>query len=73
MTTAFGAKAPPYTMVLDLDRKIRDFPVPNYLQPSCNELEMPAPAQELIMQRYIVLASKEASASDTDFTISVSL
>lgn len=61
MTTAFGAKVPPYTMILDLDRKIRDFPVPRYLQPNCNELEMPSPTQELIMQRFIVLSTKEAS------------
>ncbi|KZP04663.1 hypothetical protein FIBSPDRAFT_1054535 [Athelia psychrophila] len=61
MTTAFGAKVPPYTMVLDLDRKIRDFPVPSYLQPNCNELEMPSPTQELIIQRFIVLSSKEAT------------
>ena len=61
MTSAFGAKMPPYPAVLDLDRKIRDFPVPKYLQPICASIEDSPPRQELTMQRWIVLSSKEAS------------
>lgn len=61
MATAFGATMPPYSTVLDLDRKIRDFPVPKYLQPNCDPNEQPMPKPELIMQRWIVLSSKEAS------------
>jgi len=63
MTTAFGARMPPYTAILDLDRKIRDFPVPKYLQPRCDAFEDPPPTPELIMQRWIVLSFKEASKS----------
>jgi hypothetical protein len=52
---------PPYSTVLELDRKIRDFPVPKYLQPNCDQNEQPEPSPELRMQRWIVLSSKEAS------------
>jgi len=61
MTTAFGARLPPYSMILDLDRKIRDFPVPKYLQPNCDELENPYPTPHLIMQRWIILSFKEST------------
>ncbi|KAG2107871.1 hypothetical protein BD769DRAFT_1630572 [Suillus cothurnatus] len=37
MVNAFGAKTPTYSTILELDRKIRDFPVPPHLQPRCNE------------------------------------
>lgn len=60
MTTAFGVKMPPYITILDLDRKIRDFPIPSHLRPNCHdspELEPP----ELHMRRWWVLSSKEAS------------
>ncbi|EJD07479.1 uncharacterized protein FOMMEDRAFT_115738 [Fomitiporia mediterranea MF3/22] len=62
---AFGAKAPSYQTILQLDRKLRAFPVPSVLQvagfgnsdpgsehPSVNSLG-------LIMQRHIVLAIRE--------------
>ena len=63
MTTAFGAKMPPYAIILDLDRKIRDFPTPRYLLPNCEVNESPRPSKELIIQRWIVLSSKETSTS----------
>ena len=71
MATAFGAKMPPYSIVLDLDRKIRDFPVPKYLQPNCDPAEDPPPPPELIMQRWIVLSSKEASKSGSHATMGI--
>ena len=61
MTTALGAKLPPYSIVLDLDRKIRDFPTPKYLLLNCDINESPVPSKQLAMQRWIVLSSKEAS------------
>lgn len=61
MTTAFGARLPPYSTILELDRKIRDFPVPKYLQPNCDVAEDPPPSPELTMQRWNVLSFKEAS------------
>jgi hypothetical protein len=64
MTTAFGARLPPYSVILDLDRKIRDFPVPKYLQPNCDELENPSPTPHLVMQRWIILSFKESSKSE---------
>jgi hypothetical protein len=51
-------------MILDLDRKIRDFPVPKYLQPNCNELENPTVTPHLVMQRWIILSFKESSKSE---------
>lgn len=36
MVNAFGAKIPTYSTILELDRKIRDFPVPPHLQPRCD-------------------------------------
>lgn len=51
---------PPYSTVLDLDRKIRDFPVPKYLQPDCGEGEKDC-SSELIMQRWVVHSYKEST------------
>jgi hypothetical protein len=65
MSTAFGAKMPPYLTVLELDRKIRDFPVPVYLRPICETGTPPVPDSdelpEVHMQRWWVLSNKEAS------------
>ncbi|KAK0185178.1 hypothetical protein F5146DRAFT_1105813 [Armillaria mellea] len=49
MGAAFGVKVPAYTAILDLDRKIRDFPVPLRFRP----------CQVHYMQRWMVLMSKE--------------
>lgn len=60
MSTAFGCKIPPYTTVIDLDRKVRDFPIPWRLRVKCGlEDEFQAPSVRL--QRWIVMASKESS------------
>lgn len=61
MTTAFGAKTPPYSTVVDLDRKIRDFPMPWRMHVNCGQPEECSPSNTLRMQRWIVVASKEAS------------
>ena len=63
---AFGAKTPSYTTVLQLDRKLRAFPVPPNLQ--VPGFGSPASAAEsrqdgvpLMLQRHIVLAIREMS------------
>ncbi len=61
MTTAFGAKTPQYTTVLELDRKIRDFPAPWRLRIKCGLMEEYEPTKAVHMQRWFVMACKEAS------------
>lgn len=64
---AFGAKTPGYQTILQLDRKLRAFPVPPVLQvagfgnsdPNANHLAVDSLG--LIMQRHIVLAIREMS------------
>ncbi|KAJ3547759.1 hypothetical protein NM688_g5369 [Phlebia brevispora] len=61
MTTAFGAKTPPYSTVLELDRKIRDFPVPWRLRIKCGMNEESEPTKAIFMQRWFVMSCKEAT------------
>lgn len=65
---AFGAKTPSYTTVLQLDRKLRAFPVPPNLQvpgfgnsASSSELCRNQDSVSLMLQRHIVLAIREMS------------
>ncbi|KAK0209213.1 fungal-specific transcription factor domain-containing protein [Desarmillaria ectypa] len=59
MGAAFGVKVPAYTVILDLDRKIRDFPVPLRFRPCTNYgSELLRPIH--YMQRWVVLVSKES-------------
>jgi hypothetical protein len=63
---AFGAKTPTYATVLQLDRKMRAFPVPPILQVAGFGSSEPRPGgfPETIMltlQRHIVLAIREMS------------
>ncbi len=61
MTTAFGAKTPHYSTVVELDRKIRDFPMPWRMRSKCGQNEDRDPSSSLRMQRWVVMAYKEAS------------
>lgn len=63
MSTAFGAKTPSYSTVIDLDRKIRDFPIPSILSAKCGQVEDTDPGRFVHVQRYLVMASKEISTS----------
>lgn len=62
---AFGAKTPTYKTVLQLDRKLRSFPVPSQLQIAgfggtetrANNYSDSVP---LILQRHTVLALRES-------------
>ncbi|KAF8909503.1 fungal-specific transcription factor domain-containing protein [Mucidula mucida] len=56
MSAAFGSKVPPYSVVVDLDRKIRDFPVPSELQACSTTGDQSAIHY---MRRWLVLMYKE--------------
>jgi len=65
---AFGAKTPSYATVLQLDRKLRAFPVPHNLQVpgfgnsvSASESRRDQDNVSLMLQRHIVLAIREMS------------
>ncbi|KIJ66602.1 hypothetical protein HYDPIDRAFT_26938 [Hydnomerulius pinastri MD-312] len=60
MVNAFGTKIPTYNMILELDRKIRDFPIPPHLQPRC-EKDGPKSPIAAQLQRLYVLTSKEVT------------
>ena len=71
---AFGAKTPTYATVLQLDRKMRAFPVPPILQVAGfgNSESRPGGFPETIMltlQRHIVLAIREMSTSHSFFSL----
>jgi hypothetical protein len=66
---AFGAKTPTYATVLQLDRKLRAFPVPPILQVvgfGSTDTSVQGNYHDtvmIILQRHIVLAIREMSAS----------
>ena len=77
---AFGAKTPSYQTILQLDRKLRAFPVPSVLQIAGFGSSPNAAAVDesgmmiahpdslgLIMQRHIVLAIREMSKFFFDY------
>ena len=71
---AFGAKTPTYATVLQLDRKLRAFPVPPILQVAeFGNSEGQANFPETVMltlQRHIVLAIREMSTlNSTPFAV----
>ncbi|TFK42263.1 hypothetical protein BDQ12DRAFT_710525 [Crucibulum laeve] len=62
VATAFGAKQPAYKTILDLDRKVRDFYVPEQWRPICSQdgsghYEMP----HMPIRRWLVLWAKEST------------
>ena len=64
---AFGAKMPTYSTVLQLDRKLRAFPVPQLLQiagfgSTDTRMGSGFDSVPLILQRHLVLAIRESSA-----------
>ncbi|KAG2144679.1 uncharacterized protein EDB93DRAFT_1087548, partial [Suillus bovinus] len=62
MVNAFGAKTPTYSTILELDRKIRDFPIPPHLQPRCTMHE-PLTKATLLEQVHMsfLLTNKETT------------
>lgn len=67
MSTAFGAKQPSYSVIISLDRKIRDFPIPALWRPVCDDADIPAPTVplELNMHRWLCMSRKEMSTADS--------
>lgn len=63
MTTAFGAAKPTYQVILELDRKIRDFAVTNKMKTRCGEAEDPSITDDIHMNRWLGMSAKEASKS----------
>ena len=63
MSTALAAKVPTYAKVLELDRKIRDFPVPWSLRGKCGQTETVTPSMKTSVQRYFLMICKEISTS----------
>ncbi|KAF9237081.1 hypothetical protein BU15DRAFT_88887 [Melanogaster broomeanus] len=61
MVNGFGTKTPTYKTILELDRKIRDFPVPACLQPRCEEGAPNQSPISVLVQRLYALTSKEAT------------
>ncbi|KAG9222051.1 hypothetical protein CCMSSC00406_0008036 [Pleurotus cornucopiae] len=58
ISTAFVPKPPPYATILELDRKIRDFPIPSHLRPACvTQDQIVGTAYDV--QRWFVLCAKE--------------
>jgi hypothetical protein len=62
---AFGAKTPTYKTIQDLDKKVRNYPIPPSLRVpgfgGAKMLEIVQPSVELTMQRHIVFAIREIS------------
>ncbi|KAF4604485.1 hypothetical protein EYR40_003259 [Pleurotus pulmonarius] len=58
ISTAFVPKPPPYATILELDRKIRDFPIPSHLRPACVTQDQIV-GTAFDVQRWFVLCSKE--------------
>ncbi|KAI0789552.1 fungal-specific transcription factor domain-containing protein [Abortiporus biennis] len=61
MTTAFGARTPQYSTVVDLDRRIRDFPIPWRMRLKCGVPETSPPTNTTKIQRWLIMAYKEAT------------
>jgi hypothetical protein len=62
MSTVYGVKAPSYTAVLELDKMIRDFPVPARLQSKCDQPDAHDESDTVThMQRWTLISSKEIS------------
>ena len=61
MTTAFAAKPPSYAKVMELDRRVRDFPIPESLRVRCGVAENPPPTAAVVMQRVVGTLLKETS------------
>ncbi|KAI0319542.1 fungal-specific transcription factor domain-containing protein [Amylostereum chailletii] len=57
LSTAFAAKPPRYSTILELDQKLREFAVPEYLRAESGVPEQPG--TYLVLKRWLVLSQKE--------------
>ncbi|KXN83326.1 hypothetical protein AN958_01562 [Leucoagaricus sp. SymC.cos] len=60
MAVAFGPRPPSYSSVLDLDLKVRNFPVPLEWRPMCDQENQPL-SPEVHMSRFLVSFGKEST------------
>jgi hypothetical protein len=60
MAVAFGPRPPSYSTILDLDLKVRNFPVPVQWRPICEQDTQSIPP-EIHMVRFLVSFAKESS------------
>jgi hypothetical protein len=58
LVAAFGAKIPTYSTILELDRKIRDFPIPSHLQ--FQSISDTRAEPQVVLQQFLVLTMKES-------------
>ncbi|RPD64668.1 hypothetical protein L226DRAFT_565357 [Lentinus tigrinus ALCF2SS1-7] len=58
-STAFGAKSCSYPKIMEIDRRVRDFPVPTALRVQCGDPEDPPATRAMIMQRLLGTLLKE--------------
>ena len=64
MTTAFASKAPSYAKVMELDKRVRDFPVPDVLRVTYDSIDQPCTmdmSQTPTLQRLVGTLLKETS------------
>ena len=63
MLTAFASKAPTYAKVMELDRRVRDFPVPEVLRVTYDNMDAPVVdvSQTPMLQRLLGTLLKETS------------
>ncbi|TCD62867.1 hypothetical protein EIP91_006273 [Steccherinum ochraceum] len=61
MNQAFAAKTPHYSTVLDLDRQVRDFPIPWRMRIKCGYPEDIPPTNAIRVQRWFCMACKEST------------
>ncbi|KAI0354702.1 hypothetical protein OH77DRAFT_1425800 [Trametes cingulata] len=59
MTSAFAAKSPTYAQIFELDRRVRESPVPQALKVPCGTPETPPAPLHLTMQRLFVTLARE--------------
>ena len=64
MTTAFASKSPTYTKIMELDKRVRDFPVPEALRMTYDCVDKPCQGmtQTATLQRLVGTLLKETSA-----------
>ncbi|KAI0778882.1 fungal-specific transcription factor domain-containing protein [Trametes elegans] len=61
MAAAFGAKTPTYATIVELDRRVRDFPIPPELRLPCDNTKPGSPSVAESMQRVFVAMSMETT------------
>ena len=71
MLTAFASKAPTYAKVMELDRRVRDFPVPDVLRVTYDNMDalVVDASQTPTLQRLLGTLLKETSVYISTFPL----